>query len=189
MTYKTHSTMAFAVSFSPLLLPNQFDFIKNIDISYFPFIFVTIFIFSLAPDLDEPNSYLSKRPPWNIFSIIISSFTEHRGVTHRFLATFFPPIIMAGILYFTGYLKEYWFLILFAWTAYFSHLLGDGFTKGGLRRFWYPFSKKTVWFLPKALRFKTGSFIETIWLLIFSTILLLEIYRYISLNNISNSIL
>lgn len=93
---------------------------------------------------------------------------------------------MISILYPFDILKEYWFLVLFSWIAYFSHLIGDGFTKGGLRRFWFPFSKKTIWFLPKRLRFKTGSFIESIWLLIFSLIFFLEIYRYLSLNNILN---
>jgi membrane-bound metal-dependent hydrolase YbcI (DUF457 family) len=180
--------MAFAIVFSPVLLPSQFDFISRLPIEQFPFIFFTIFIFSLFPDLDEPNSYLSKRPPWNIFSIIISSITEHRGVTHRFFTSFIPPILVAVILHFIQHL-EFWPLILISWLSYLSHLIGDGFTKGGLRRFYYPFSKKTIWFLPKSLRFKTGSFIETLWLLFFSIILLLEIYIFFQKNNIQiNSI-
>jgi len=187
MTYKTHTTMAFAICFAPVLLPEQLNFIQYIDISLFPYIFLTIFLFSLFPDLDEPNSYLSRKPPWNIFSLIISSFTDHRGVTHRFLAIFIPPLIMFFILYSINKVDTFWPLILFSFIAYSAHLIGDGFTIGGLKRFFYPFSKKTIWFLPKSLRFKTNSFTEKIWLFFFTCIFIFEIYIYIQKTNILNS--
>ena len=61
-----------------------------------------------------------------------------------------------------------------------SHSIGDGFTKGGVPRFMYPFSKKTFWALPKPLRFYTGSFPELIWFLIFTAIFIFEVFYYSS---------
>jgi len=185
MIYKTHVTFAMALSFSPVLLPNNFNILQNITIEQLPFILLTIFLFSLFPDLDEPNSYLSKRMPWIIFSLIISKFTVHRGVTHRLIATITAPILMYGLLYSINKLDSYMILIYFSWIAYTAHLIGDGFTKGGLRRFYYPLSKSTIWFLPKPMRFKTGSFVESIWLMIFSGIVILESFYLFKMFEVS----
>lgn len=175
MTYKTHTAFSLSLSLIPFstgLLPveNPINLIL---------IFITSYLFSLAPDFDEPNSYLSKRFPWIIISQIISVFTTHRGITHRFLTPFIITIFMIPIFYFY---PKYSFLIPVIFISYLGHLIGDGFTKGGLKRFYYPFSKKTVWFLPKFMRFKTGSFIENIYLLIFSILSIIQIYLVI-INN------
>ena len=179
MIYKTHSTMAFAVSFLPVFLPENINFITSLDFSLFPYIGVTILLISLFPDLDERNSYLSRKFPWNLLSIGITSFTNHRGLTHRFLAVFIPPTLITLIELYTNTIEWLWPLIYFSFISYLSHLIGDGFTIGGLKRFFYPFSKKTVWFLPKSLRFKTGSFTENIWLLFFTLIVFLEVFIYL----------
>ena len=179
MTYKTHTAMAVSVSFLPILLPDNLNFIKNIPVELFPWILVTVFISSLFPDLDEPRSYLSRKFPWRYFSLILSKFVEHRGVTHRFFASILYGLLFFLFLLISGLYHKYWILAVFAFIGYFSHLLGDGFTVSGLRRFYYPLSRKTVWFLPPFLRFKTGSFTENIWLLFFSLLGLIEVLMYL----------
>jgi len=172
MTYKTHTSFSLALTLTPF----STGLITLSDPKDLFIIFIVNYIISLSPDFDEPGSYLSKRFPWIIVSHIISSFTTHRGVTHRFLAPFIVTATSLPIFY---YYPSYSYLIPVIFISYLGHLIGDGFTLGGLKRFYYPFSKKTVWFLPKALRFRTGSFIENILLLIFSFLALLQIYLII----------
>ena len=176
MTYKTHTVFSLSLALTPfsttlLEIREPFHLALIIGISY---------LFSLAPDFDEPNSYLSKRFPWVIVSHIIALFTTHRGVTHRFLA----PFIITGAIFpiIHLYYPDYYFLLPVIFLAYLGHLIGDGFTVGGLKRFYYPFSKSTKWFLPKALRFKTGSFIENIYLLFFTFLVVIQLY-FIIINN------
>ena len=178
MTYKTHTAFALALSFSPLLTKETSKVFESISIENIPLIVALIAIFSLMPDLDEPNSYLSRKFPWNIISFFLAKVTTHRGVTHRFLATFFAPLFVIGIIFLFNIGYKWSFLAIFVWIAYLSHLIGDGFTIGGLKRFFYPFSKKTIWFLPKFLRFRTGSSTESIYLSVFTIILFIEVHNY-----------
>jgi len=172
MIYKTHTTFSLSLT----LIPFSLGIITLTEPEQFILLLITSYIFSLAPDFDEPGSYLSKRFPWMIISHIISAFTTHRGVTHRFLAPFIVMAMFSPIIYFY---PAYSYILVVIFISYLGHLIGDGFTIGGLKRFYYPFSKKTVWFLPKFLRFKTGSFIENIWLLIFTFSALIQIYLII----------
>lgn len=180
MTYRTHVSLGLAVSCSTALIPihslNPFFYINSI--TELACIFALIFVSSLAPDFDEPESYLSKRFPWFIISRILSIFTTHRGVTHYFLAALVYSIIIGSLLfaYFKYEAINYLYILSFSFLAYFSHSLGDGATIGGVKRFWYPFSKKTFWSLPKFLRFKTGSIIENFYMLFFMAIFLLEMF-------------
>lgn len=186
MTYRTHVTLGLTVACSTVLIPfqelNPFFYIKST--TELAIIFALIFVSSLAPDFDEPESYLSKRFPWFIISRILSSFTKHRGVTHYFFASFIYTFIIFLIMFFI--LKEevfnYLHILPFAFLAYLAHPIGDGFTKGGVPRFWYPISKKTFWFLPKFLRFYTGGFVENIYFLLITSLFLLEIYYILSIN-------
>ena len=180
MTYRTHVSLGLAVACSTALIPfhslNPFFYINSQ--TELASVFVIIFVSSLAADFDEPESYLSKRFPWFIISRILSMFTTHRGITHYFLASFIYTLIFAGLLfaYFKYEAINYLYLLSFSFLAYFAHSIGDGATIGGVRRFWYPFSKKTFWSLPSFLRFKTGSFIENFYMLLFMGIFLFEMY-------------
>jgi len=178
VTYRTHV----ALSLSLTLIPFSTTILPVEDTLQLALIIITTYIFSLSPDFDEPNSYLSKRFPWIIISSVISIFTTHRGVTHRFLA---PFIVTIATLPFFVYYPEYSFLIPVIFLAYLGHLIGDGFTIGGLRRFYYPFSKSTKWFLPKILRFKTGSITENFYLFIFSILSIFQLYFVIINNSIA----
>lgn len=189
MTYKTHLSFSMAVTLIPLPLTafwttlNPFSQISSVvELSIAS---ALIFISALAPDLDEPGSYLSKRFPWMIVSVILSIFTTHRGATHLFIAPFIYALLIAIISAF--FLKDkvfdYLYMTYFLIVPYMFHLIGDGFTKGGIRRFMYPFSKKTFWTLPKSLRFYTGSFTENIYLVIFTLIIVLELFLYLKMES------
>ena len=172
MIYKTHTTLSLSLA----LIPFSTGIINISDPKEFILILIVSYIFALAPDFDEPGSYLSKRFPWIIISHIISAFTTHRGVTHRFLASFIVTAMFSPIFFFY---PQYSYLLVVIFISYLGHLIGDGFTIGGLKRFYYPFSKRTVWFLPKFLRFRTGSFTENIWMFLFTISVFLQLYLII----------
>lgn len=179
MTYKTHLSLGFATSFSLIFLPekiNPFYMIENTFV--FAAICVLIFISALAPDFDEPESYLSKRFPWFIVSRILSTFTTHRGVTHYAIASLVYSLIvfLIALLALKSDVFNYMYIIPILLLAYVSHPIGDAFTKGGVRRFYYPFSNKTFWVLPKFMRFYTGGFVEYIYLVLFTGIFIFELY-------------
>src|SRR5574344_1112691 len=179
MTYKTHLSLSFASSFSMVFLPEKINpFFQIENPLVFSVICILIFVSALAPDFDEPNSYLSKRFPWFIVSHILSSFTTHRGVTHYAIASLVYGLIvfLIALVFLKGQIVDYLYIMPFVIIAYFSHPIGDAFTKGGVKRFFYPFSKKTFWVLPPALRFYTGGLIEHLYLILFTGIFIFEIY-------------
>ena len=183
MTYKTHLSLSFASSFSLVFLPEKINpFFHIQSVTVFAAICVLIFISSLAPDFDEPESYLSKRFPWFIISHILSAFTTHRGVTHYAIASVIYTFIIfvIALLFLKSDIYQYLYILPIILIAYLFHPIGDAFTKGGVKRFYYPFSNKTLWVLPKFMRFYTGSFTENIYMIMFYMILVFEIYYLIT---------
>ena len=176
MTYKGHLAIGYAFSFSPLFISEVREYVLN---NFNPLMiglsFVLVYFFSLLPDLDEPNAYLSKKFPWNIISIPLSFFVTHRGITHTLIFSFVFPTILAGILYFTGYFYKYWIFVLISWLAYISHLVGDSLTRSGVKWF-YPLNKKSYRLLPKKLTFKTGSLMEGAYIFMFLLLFGYELY-------------
>jgi inner membrane protein len=83
--------------------------------------FSLLLIGALLPDIDTPNSKISRKIP--VIPKIIELLAKHRGIFHSiFLALIFAAVIWIfsptyGIALFSGY---------------FSHLLIDGFTKSGV---------------------------------------------------------
>ena len=144
---------------------------------------------ALLPDIDSPHNTFRKTlgvgtaqafkdlRNWrkrNIFQLTIDMlqawiaiildfvdhFMPHRGPTHWG--------ITAGIATFA----VYWFCLAFnlpheIWVAfgvgYFSHLLGDGVTKRGVRLF-APVYDRSIRFLPKPLCIRTGTWAESLML-------------------------
>jgi len=136
MLIRTHLVTVFFVS---LLL---IDRVSN------PYVFVVVALFStFLPDLDSSNSKLGKK----FFSRVLTAFTKHRGIMHSliflfgvyFLLDFYFPFVSFGFL-----------------IGYGTHLVGDSFTKRGLKLF-YPFKFKIKGFL------KTGGRMESFLFLIF----------------------
>jgi inner membrane protein len=112
MKAKTHLAFGF---FSGIALMN----FVNIGNKYVFFGF--LLLGSLLPDIDTPNSKISRKIP--VIPRILSIFAKHRGIFHSvFLAAAFAAIVWM-------FSKTYG-LALFA--GYFSHLLIDGFTKSGV---------------------------------------------------------
>jgi len=136
------------------------------------FIFMIILAISaLLPDLDEENSWLSKKIP------IISAFTgklQHRGLTHYFII---PLIIYFGGIYIIPTSQHIiLFIVVAGWVL---HILGDSFTKSGIPKAFFPLSF-TFGILPKPFRFRTYGFVEMkIVLPILFFIYLYEIYLII----------
>ena len=180
MVYKTHIAVSLSLGFMPYTtglveLYSAYDIL--ILLSLMP-------IFALMPDLDEPNSYLSNRTP--IIPHLITLFTKHRAFTHQFRATIIlilAPMLLVNFLYI-----DIARFIPGLYLAYLGHILGDSFTKGGIKRLFYPFSVKTFYGLPKSLRFKTGSWVESIVVYPLALVLMLSqffllfvIYRHLIL--------
>ncbi len=160
MTYKTHTTFAVAVA-----SPVAFLYYGEIN-EFFIIFMLALSVGSLAPDLDEEGSYLSRKIP--IFPMIFGLFgVTHRGITHRLIsvialsATAFMLIATENI---TSLFGE---SIVFGFTlGYLLHLCGDMFTKGGINQFFYPVSKSKGVLLPRKFRFYTNSFTEMIVLIL-----------------------
>lgn len=117
-------------------------------------------IAALLPDIDEPNSKISKRIP--MVPCIIGGLFGHRTITHSLtgLFLFALPVFL--------FWKEY--LIVFL-AGYLSHLVLDSFTKTGVP-IGYPFIKE--YYGPRLIR--TGSLAEVVFF-IFIVVGLIGIYR------------
>jgi len=140
MIARTHLAFGFLIALliSPLLslssITNKLIFISLVLIS------------SILPDIDQPNSKISKNIP--ILSQIISILSKHRGIFHSlFLAITFS----AAIFFFISPLFSLAVLI-----GYLSHLLIDGFTKKGIN-FLHPFGH-----LHLSGFIETGTYSETV---------------------------
>ncbi len=132
MIYTTH--IFFAYFFSLLLLeliaPNlQLD--VKIKLS------IVAMIASLFPDLDHPQSFIS-RGNWAILSAITTSVTEHRGATHTLLgALVFTFGAAIGFIVLNATII-YIFAFFF---GYMTHLFADLLTITKIKLL-HPFSNK-----------------------------------------------
>ncbi len=144
------------------------------------FSFVTAVVLgSLFPDLDEKGSFLSRRV--YVVSLLISQFTEHRGITHTLLALpiyFFIAFVvmhLGGASLFFSTIIALGFMI-----GCLIHLLMDSATRSGVAIF-LPFSKKRYYILSKSYRVFTGGKLEKFAILpLFSFIAAIEMFIYLS---------
>jgi inner membrane protein len=98
---------------------------------------IVAMIASLFPDLDHPQSFIS-RGNWAILSTITTSVTEHRGATHTLLGAFvFTFGAAIGFIVFNTNL----IYILAFLFGYMTHLFADLLTITEIKLF-YPFSNK-----------------------------------------------
>ncbi|PIY96292.1 MAG: hypothetical protein COY66_04620 [Candidatus Kerfeldbacteria bacterium CG_4_10_14_0_8_um_filter_42_10] len=161
-----------------------------------PFLLIAGAFGGLLPDLDASDAKIKHLEigygkgrnrmaikPFYLPSMIISSLFKHRGILHSFLA-----VILVGW-------GSYWlFLFLSQWVSflaqefwmvltlgYFSHLVADGITHHGVPLLW-PWNRN-IHLLPRLLRFRTGSFMETvIFIVLLLTLGLFVLSSYQSLN-------
>lgn len=109
---------------------------------------------ALLPDIDEPNSMISRRIP--IIPHIIGGIFGHRTITHSLLGLVFfaLPVFV--------FWKEYFLVFI---IGYLSHLLLDSFTKTGVP-LGYPLIKK--YYGPKLIR--TGGIVEVFFIIFLVTV-------------------
>ena len=92
---------------------------------------------SALPDIDHKGSYIGKK--LKPVSFVVSSTCGHRGVTHAPLIT---TIFLALSMFFLATPNIYAYSIVLGFFAgIYSHIILDGFTKGGVPLL-YPFNKK-----------------------------------------------
>lgn len=118
--------------------------------AYIPFAYAMTItsIGALVPDLDHPNSYISKGN-WKLVSLTVRKTTTHRGWTHSIIgAAIFTAI--AGIVFW--YFKANLFYTVPFSIGYISHLISDSLNPTGVNWLW-PKNKEKY----KINLIKTGS--------------------------------
>lgn len=113
---------------------------------------------ALAPDIDTPNSLISRRL-WPL-SLLSRPFLKHRGLTHGLLAFF---LVSVGILLAIGLGVPN---VLWGFPAgWATHIIADLCTKDGLRLLWP--KRRDFRVLPRRFAVRTGSLGEAIIALVF----------------------
>jgi inner membrane protein len=141
----SHLLVASTIVSSPII-----EYIKYyIDINYI--FYIGIFLGSILPDIDEPNSILGKK--FFFLSYYINRFFGHRGVTHN--------LIFILLLFVIGVLSNIDILIAIT-LGMAIHILTDAITYQGIKGSLYPLTSRNYKFviLPDILRFKVGGSIE-----------------------------
>lgn len=147
MRYYTHVTTSLA---AVSLLP-----VAGVSLSIS--LLAGVIVGSVAPDIDEPKSYVGRRTKG--ISHFVKLLFGHRGFTHTMI-----PCLLLGVLAFNLNSELLWGFAL----GYFLHIVGDSFSKSGVPFLW-PFTKKHI----GVPLYKTGGVLE---LVIFATSLLYLIY-------------
>ena len=111
MLFKTHIAFAFLIS---LFIYPYFTFYSILSI-------IIICISSILPDIDHPNSKISKQNP---LRFITKYILNHRGMLHSLFTPIFLYLLLAIIH------KEFALLVFIGYT---SHLFIDSFTKRGIK--------------------------------------------------------
>lgn len=129
----------------------------------------------LAPDIDEPGSYIGRRFwflswPIKALSFLFPSF-KHRGITHIFLIPFLMILIAS--------LSRNITLAGFG-LGWMLHTVGDMLTIGGIKGYLYPlWPDKKIVLLPDGFRFRTGGFAENILIFILLILNAYGTYAYL----------
>ena len=113
------------------------------------------------PDIDHHKSKLGRKV--KPISWLLNTLLGHRGIIHSVF-----PILIAYIAF--SYYGYSWIGVAFA-VGYFSHLVGDAFTKSGVA-FLYPLSSKRI----KGF-IRTGGVLEELLFFVFVLLSSWQIYR------------
>lgn len=145
MLSKTHTLFAVFIGFAAI----KYNLVQPVH-----GFLVLIVISSLLPDLDHSNSYIGKKLP--VLSFAIEKVFGKRGFLHSILGC----LLVLALLYFA--LGHFYKTLFFAVAlGFISHLVGDSFTKAGVK--WLPFkSAKISGFI------KTGGVLEWVIFIILS---------------------
>ena len=162
MTVKGHLLLAYPLATTILTLTEQnyFGHRMSDNVTFMSLFYLGIFIGTIFPDIDEPESYIGRKLP--VISHILSIFIEHRGITHYLLI---PLLILTfNFLYVEEQSTK---IVIYAFAiGNICHDVGDLLTKGGIRGFFFPLMPTTtIGLLPKFLRFRTNSLVEYIFMI------------------------
>ena len=114
---------------------------------------------ALLPDIDAKESTINQELglAGNLFHLMLNAFgVKHRGLTHTGLTA----LIVMGLGLLIGSHLGFSDVGLAFGLGYLSHLLADSLTKAGTPFLW-PLADK-MYLLPKPLRIRTGSPVETL---------------------------
>jgi len=132
MLVKTHVISSIVLSeliFIPILISGLIPYNPIIVIT-----FLTFLIFgSILPDIDEPNSTISKILP-SFISSFINFIFGHRGFTHNIFGILIMPVIFTFL--FSLYFENYYVIYVAILSGYTYHILGDLVTYAGIKSFW-----------------------------------------------------
>lgn len=164
MTGKTHLLFGLTTGAATALV------FYNPESAYFahPFLFTSLAVVgSLAPDLDTPESLLSKQ--LSLFSKILCSFCKHRTYTH--------DVVLWTVV---GIVLSHFYPLLFGFfLGYWGHLLLDSMTINGIpwlyflhrNEYYRTLKHGTIHFFPVFMRFHSSS----IWAIV-TAVITLAIY-------------
>lgn len=175
MMAKTHISFAFSIATLPIIIdPSLINLITK---ETFGIVTIGIFFGSLFPDIDEPNSRISKM---SFITLVVSWAyvllgNKHRGITHKFIFFLFFLLVSSITI---NLIPIYTTTLLFSFSfGILAHQLGDmmvggGKNKGGIYNYFAPFTtaNSTTKFLPKILRCKINGIKEHLYLIVFTAV-------------------
>jgi len=129
---------------------------------------------SLLPDIDEPNSLIGRK--LFFLSYPINIIFRHRMFTHSFLFV----IILSFLLFILNHYYTNQIFYIGIVIGIVAHILGDMHTKGGCPVF-LPFSHKRFRILPDVIAFKTGSFIESFYTMLYTGLFIFTFFIFIKI--------
>jgi len=190
MMAKTHTSFALALSLLPLI---AFPEAKNFFIDSFSSFELVLFFFgltigSLFPDIDEPNSKISKSSIVSfLFSWIIRLLgVKHRGLTHKFIFLLFISMVLFFVyiyIFNTNYFLIFSVSFVFGVTAHHlgDMLSGSGRSKGGIYEYFFPLTRNiVVTIFPKQLRCSIGGIKEYLYFLLFNVFNVYALYQILN---------
>ncbi|WP_056938432.1 metal-dependent hydrolase [Ligilactobacillus hayakitensis] len=161
MQAKTHIITTFSAGIPTMLLVDELSVVNM----------GALFIGSLLPDIDHPQSYLGRRH--KIVSNVTNKAMGHRGITHSLLGMgvvyIFLRLIQINYLAPSIRLAPFWILY-----GYLMHLIEDGFSQRGVKWLW-PFGKSPLSFGGKIAFYRTGHISEYLILGFMMCLLIIEI--------------
>ena len=149
MLAKGHTALASVIT---LGLFDIVPYFQKFEVNEIGLFYGSVLVGSLFPDIDESRSYIGRK--LGVISVIVSSIFKHRTFTHYLI---FPIVIYFSII---GFIEDDISKNILQGFVFgmFLHTLGDMFTVGGIKGFFFPiFPNTKIWALPEFMRFYTGS--------------------------------
>lgn len=169
MQYKTHLSTSLVVAL-PVMSATDTLTIGTV---------LAVGLGAVFPDIDEPHSWIGSRTRG--ISDFIKGFFGHRGLTHSLMGLFIVFLTMVLMVSFTPFSP---IIGLYFILGYLLHLVGDSFSKSGVK--WLlPFSDKAFQSGLGIVYYRTGFLAERI-IFIVSMLLLVAQVRALNFESLFN---